>query len=50
MRAVGVDAGRDLDHGVVGQAGQGPVVADVDHLHVAGAGMEGAIRAAAASL
>ena len=41
MGAVGVDPGRDLDHRVVGQAGQGPVVADVDHLGVAGAGVEG---------
>src|SRR6266536_2712475 len=38
--AGGVDARRDLDHGVGRQVREGPVVADVDDLHVAGAGVE----------
>ena len=40
MRAVAVDARRDLDHGVVGQVRQRPVVADVDDLDIAGAVVE----------
>ena len=41
MGPVGVDAGRDLDHRVVGEAGQSAVVADVHHLDISGAGVQG---------